>query len=119
MDAKLSTTLDDADTDDAEVEEDDEADADEEEVEDAEEGDGEADEEMLGKTAASATPLPSLAVTIASATARSCPFFMLGRIPIDFLFPIFRFLATRSLTASISACTIASFSIAADEGPLY
>ena len=118
MDAKLST-LDDADTDDDEADEDDEADADEEEVEDEEEEDGEADEEVLGETAASATPPASLAPTIVSATASSFPFFMLGRTPIDFRVPFCRFLLRRSLTVFISACTIASLSIAADASPLY
>ena len=119
MDAKLST-LDDADTDDDEAEEDDEADADEEEDEDEEEEDGDADEEVLGETAASATPPASLAATIASATARNFSFFILGRTPIDFRVPLCRFLLIRSLTVFISACTIASFSIAADASrPLY
>ena len=117
MDAKLST-LDDADTDDDEAEEHDEADADEEEVEDEEEEDGEADEEVLGETAASATPRASLAVTVASATARSFPLFMLGRIPISFRVPLFRFSESRPLTAFISAFIIASLFIAADEGSL-
>jgi hypothetical protein len=79
-----------ADTDDNDEEEDDEADADDEEEEDEEEEDGEADERVLGETAASATPPASLAVTIASAAARSFPFFMLGRVPIDFRVPFFR-----------------------------
>ena len=59
-------TLDDADVDDDEAEEDDEADADEEEEEDEEEEDGEADEEVLGETAASATPPARLASLAAS-----------------------------------------------------
>ena len=117
MVAKLST-LGDADTDDDDADEDDEADADEEEVEDEEEEDGEADEEVLGETAASATPRASLAVTVASATARSFPFFMLGRTPISFRVPLSRFAESRPLTAFISAFIIASLFSAADAGSL-
>ena len=101
------------------TEEDDEDAADEEEEAEEEEEDGEAEEEVLDETAAGATSPVSLVSTIASAAARSFPFFMLGRIPIDFRVPFWRLPRRRSLTARISACIIASFSIAADAGPLH